>query len=185
MPDPSRDAQWYERRKRALVMASLGRAQYAYAFEPACGCGALTVALAQRCRRVLALDQDHASLHIARKATSQAPNVSCRGGVLPRQWPAGTFDLIVLSEWLYYLDVGQRDVVAARSRDALRADGDIVACHWRHPVPECGESAVSIHARLGASLGLPLSTAIDDEDFILHRWSNAPLTIAQAEGLCP
>jgi LmbE family N-acetylglucosaminyl deacetylase len=52
--DPWRAGSWYERRKRAVVLASLPRERYRRAFEPGCGTGELTRELAARCDAVLA-----------------------------------------------------------------------------------------------------------------------------------
>jgi LmbE family N-acetylglucosaminyl deacetylase len=54
--DPWRAGSWYERRKRAVLLASLPRETYGTAFEPGCGAGELSVELASRCRLVLASD---------------------------------------------------------------------------------------------------------------------------------
>ena len=56
-PDPWRVASaWYERRKRGLLLAALGREHYRHAFEPGCGTGELTRCLALRCAQVCAVD---------------------------------------------------------------------------------------------------------------------------------
>src|ERR1700755_2304248 len=104
MIDPSRDSRWYEQRKRALVTASLGQRRYQRAFEPACGYGALTRELAPRCAVLIAMDADEESVRAARAASSRDTHVSLSCARLPEAWPDGMFDLIVLSEWLYYLD---------------------------------------------------------------------------------
>jgi hypothetical protein len=49
-------SRWYERRKRATVLAALPDEHYDSAVEPACGTGVLTEALAERCDRLVAFD---------------------------------------------------------------------------------------------------------------------------------
>ena len=47
---------WYEVHKRMLTIACLPQERYARAFEPGCGAGETTAALALRCDSVLASD---------------------------------------------------------------------------------------------------------------------------------
>jgi hypothetical protein len=44
--DPWDTGSWYERRKRALMLAALPQERYGTALEPGCGTGELTVELA-------------------------------------------------------------------------------------------------------------------------------------------
>ena len=56
--------------------------------------------------------------------------------MLPGEWPTGSFDLIVLSEILYYFggaDLGQLLRLATL---ALRSGGHLIAVHWGHPAPD-------------------------------------------------
>ena len=47
------------------------------------------------------------------------------------EWPAtGRFDLILLSEVVYYLDAADVERLAARLRAALAPGGDVVLVHW-------------------------------------------------------
>ena len=66
--DPWRADSWYERRKRAVVLASLPRERYRRAFEPGCGTGELTLELAARCGAVLASDPVAEAVRRARAA---------------------------------------------------------------------------------------------------------------------
>ena len=56
---------WYEQRKRAVLLAALPRQRYASAYEPGCGNGELTAALAQRCVSLLASDGTDAGVALA------------------------------------------------------------------------------------------------------------------------
>jgi trans-aconitate methyltransferase len=121
----------YERRKFDLTVASLPRDRYAHAFEPGCSIGVLTQLLATRCDRVLATDPA-APLDEARRRVPDASVRFERSGV-PHEWPDDRFDLIVLSELLYYLDEAQRHDVLAHCLETLLPDGHLVLVHWRHP----------------------------------------------------
>lgn len=120
----------YERRKFDITAASLPAARYASAFEPGCSIGVLTQRLAARCDRVLATDPaaplDQARLRVPDQ------HVTFERSSVPHDWPDDTFDLIVLSELLYYLDEPNRREVLARSLQTLAPTGNLVLVHWRH-----------------------------------------------------
>ena len=98
---------WYEARKRALLLAALPQARYRSAFEPGCGIGELTLALAPRCDRLLASDFSARAVATARQRTAGLGQVEVQRQTLPDDWPlepgADRFDLIVLSELGYFL----------------------------------------------------------------------------------
>ena len=96
------ETHWYEKRKRAVTLASLPRERFACAFEPGCAIGVLTVELAARCDQLLASDISEAPLEVARRRLAGRGGVTLRRLRVPQQWPSGRFDLIVLSEIGYY-----------------------------------------------------------------------------------
>ena len=49
---------------------------------------------------------------------------------MPADFPEGAFDLVVLSEVLYFLDRREIDATAARVRAALAAHGHCLAVCW-------------------------------------------------------
>ena len=63
---------WYEQRKRAILLASLGEPRYRNAFEPGCGNGEMSVALAGRCDCLLACDGAASALDAARRRVPDA-----------------------------------------------------------------------------------------------------------------
>jgi SAM-dependent methyltransferase len=120
----------YERGKYAATLAALPRGRFRRAFEPGCSIGVLTRMLARRCGRLLAADISEASLDRARTRCRGMRNVSFRRLAIPVRWPEGTFDLIILSEVLYYLSrCGVRDT-ARRTMRSLRAGGVVILVHW-------------------------------------------------------
>lgn len=103
-PDPWRfTSSSYERDKYAATLAALPQARYRAAFEPACSIGVFTHALSERCERLLATDLVPAALEDARARCADRPHVEIRQGTMPADWPEERFDLIVLSEFLYFL----------------------------------------------------------------------------------
>ena len=158
---------WYERRKRALTLACLPRERFASAFEPGCSVGALTVELAGRCDSLLATDVAQAAVAQARARTAGLPGVRVALGGVPQDWPPGRFDLVVLSELGYYCDRDDLDLLCRRAAGSLTDDGVLVACHWRHPVPEYPLGGDDVHRALQSRSDLTLLARHVEEDFLL------------------
>jgi chemotaxis methyl-accepting protein methylase len=49
---------------------------------------------------------------------------------VPEQWPDGAFDLIILSEVVYYLHAKDVARLASRVTKALAQEGNVVLVHW-------------------------------------------------------
>ncbi|MDQ0017796.1 SAM-dependent methyltransferase [Variovorax boronicumulans] len=175
---------WYEARKRALLLAALPQAHYRRAYEPGCGIGELTLALAQRCDHLLASDFSAHAVDIARKRTSGLANVRVAHHQLPQDWPrdAGRFDLIVLSELGYFLDRDDMHRLAACCEDTLEADGILVACDWRPDFAQRSLSTREVHGAL-AALNLARLALHEEDDFVLQVWARDGRSVAQREGI--
>ncbi len=161
----------YERRKLGLLMSSLPRSRYRNAFEPGCAIGVTSAALAQRCDRLTAMDSAEAAVRQATARLQPHANVSVIPGLIPEAWPDEPYDLIVLSELLYYLDEGARREVADRVVATLEPSGDLVMVHWRHPFAEAAITGDQVHAELTDRLhdaGLQLVTSHVEVDFRLE-----------------
>lgn len=167
-PDPwGYETRWYERRKYALTVAALPREHYRRAFEPGCSIGVLTELLAPRCEAVVALElmPDVAARARARVAEHVAVNV----GRIPEDWPAGTFDLVVLSEVLYYLDEDGIAEVLAKLDACLAPAGHVIAVHWRGETdyPVTGDR---VHELLDQHAGLHRLARHVEEAFVLAAY---------------
>lgn len=130
-PDPWRfESSDYERAKYDATLAALPRAAYASGLEIGCSIGVLTERLAGRCGRLVALDVADAALDRARERCRGLDHVGFVRGQVPGDWPDGTFDLILLSEVVYYLDAADVGRLVGRVRETLRGGGDVVLVHW-------------------------------------------------------
>ncbi|MFD4628416.1 SAM-dependent methyltransferase [Streptomyces sp. NPDC058284] len=179
---------WYDRRKYDLTVAALPRPRYARAFEPGCSVGVLTELLAARCDRLLSTDRAASAVGTTARRTAGLDHVDVRRMTVPEQWPQESFDLVVLSELLYYFDEGTRARLLDRSVRSLHAGGHLVTVHWNHPVAEHTCTGRDIASRLDTLTGLSPLARYDDPDFTLtvheHRPDTAPaLSPARAEGL--
>ncbi|MBB6440589.1 PIG-L family deacetylase [Phycisphaera mikurensis] len=133
----------YERQKRAVTLAALPRPGYARALEAGCGIGVLTAELAPRCGELLALDVSPNAVERARVRLARHGHVRVGVAELPAGWPAGTFDLIVLSELLYFLSADEVADLSVRAAAALAPDGVCLLVNWTGPndLPLDGDAA--------------------------------------------
>ncbi|MEE3852246.1 class I SAM-dependent methyltransferase [Gordonia sp. LSe1-13] len=175
---------FYERRKYALTLAALSAERYHRVFEPGCSIGVLSAELALRSDQLECLDlSPRATALAADRLAVYGDRVSVRTGDLVADWPDGRFDLIVLSELLYYLDPHEVDGVVERLSDALTPDGEVIAVHWRRKVPDYPQSGDDVHDRLIAS---PLHhvAGYSDADLRLDVFTVGPRpSVAQRENL--
>ena len=109
----------YEQRRYGIAMAMLPDLRYRRAFEPGCSIGELTARLAFRADDAAG----HGLLADGRRAGAGAmpgprPRHRSQWASCPAAWPAGAFDLVVLSEIGYYFDRAElrADPVAERRR---------------------------------------------------------------------
>ncbi|RZL82795.1 MAG: class I SAM-dependent methyltransferase [Rhodococcus sp. (in: high G+C Gram-positive bacteria)] len=178
---------WYEHRKYAITLAALPRPHYRRAFEPGCSIGVLTAQLAARCDRIVATDVVPRALESARHRLEQdgvADRVELGRASLLDSWPPGTFDLVVLSEVLYYLTPGDLVTTLGRAVDSLEEGGTLLVVHWQHPVPEYPQTGRAVHEAIAATDGLDHAGSYRDEDFHLDVYTRGPVpSVAAAEGL--
>jgi LmbE family N-acetylglucosaminyl deacetylase len=170
---------FYEQRKRDLVCAVLPRDRFRRAFEPGCATGLLTARLSPRCDDLIACDVVDRAVALARERLAASPNVRIDSGRIPDEWPAGWFDLIVLSEVGYYCP--DLAALSGRIRAGLASDGVVVACHWRHDAPDHPHSADEVHRAVGAGLSKIASHV--EEDFLLDVWTRSGESVARTGGI--
>ena len=145
----------YERAKYAATLAALPRPHYARAFEIGCSIGVLTAQLALRCDALLAVYLSEAPLAAARARCADVPQVTFRRMAVPGDWPEGGFDLILLSEVVYYLDAADLARLASRVAGALHPGGEALLVHWTGETdyPLSGDAAAEGFI---AAAGLPV-----------------------------
>lgn len=173
---------WYERRKRALTLACLPNERYTNAFEPGCANGELTAKLAMRCDRLLASDGSDKAVSLARLRVKDYKNVEVRKAWVPQEWPQDKFDLIVLSEFLFYLKPQTVQDIAVLAQKTLMPGGVILACDWRHPVAQCVQTGEQVHEQLNNCIQLARQCHIEEPDLIMDMWHSGP-SIGAKEGL--
>ncbi|VFR42115.1 Methyltransferase type 12 [plant metagenome] len=170
-------SRWYEQRKRAVLLASLRQETYRNAFEPGCGTGELSAALAPRCQALLACDFAPQAAGLAAARTADWPHVRVQTRSLPAQWPADTektYDLIVVSELAYYLDAADLARFIERCVASLAPEGELLACHWRHDFHDRRQATHAVHAAYDCHPALTRLARHEDPDFLLQTWHHTP-----------
>ena len=182
-PDPWRIGEgFYEQRKRQILLGCLPEPRYASCFEPACGNGELSVLLASRCDRLLAADIASAPVDRAAARLAGDSGVRVRRLAVPADWPAERFDLIVLSEFGYYLSWPDWQAVVARTADSLTGQWTVIACHWLPDFAERQSDTEALHTELAARLPGRQVLQLRDEDFWLDVFSGRSESLAAREG---
>jgi protein-L-isoaspartate O-methyltransferase len=156
----------YERRKQAILFASLPRERYVRAFEPGCSIGMVTAELATRANQVVAMEIVPAIAERAWRRVSGQPNVQVRRGAIPEAWPEGEFDLVLLSEVAYYLTEPGLAKVIDHAMASLTDGGDLVAVHYTGTT-DYPMSGARVHEVLLAQPGLTRLVAHDEPEFSL------------------
>ena len=185
-PDPwSLTDRWYDQRKYAITMASLPQSRYRTAFEPGCSIGVLTAQLGARCDQLLAWDTVPSAVETAAARTADLPGVAVELGTVPEEWPSGLFDLIVISEFGYYLDASRLDKLIEQTVASLDLEGELVVAHWRHPIPDCSLRGDDVHQAFDAHPSLARLARHEEDDFLLDVHTRTPArSVAAREGLC-
>jgi 2-polyprenyl-3-methyl-5-hydroxy-6-metoxy-1,4-benzoquinol methylase len=126
----------YEKTKREATIAALDGRRFRSGLEVGCSIGALTYRLAECCDQFLGVDFIDEALAVARVTCRQRPWVSFQNVRIPLEWPQGQFDLIVLSEVLYFLSSEDSLCLAARCRGCLTVGGAILLVNWLDKSPD-------------------------------------------------
>jgi SAM-dependent methyltransferase len=160
----------YEGDKYRATLGSLTKDKYATALEVGCSIGVLTKLLSLRCVKLLAVDSSPTAIAAAQSMSDQ--NVTFRVAHLPAEFPKGMFDLIVLSEVLYYFDESDLERVAQSCIDSISEDGQIVLCHWlgETDYPLTGVEASELFARHIKPI-MPVRSILHDAIYRLERFS--------------
>ncbi|MGE0370746.1 MAG: SAM-dependent methyltransferase [Gammaproteobacteria bacterium] len=144
----------YEQAKYAATLSALGDGKFRSGLEVGCSIGVLTRLLAPRCEQMMGIDIVEAPLREARAWCADMPHVRFERMQVPGTWPAGRFDLIVLSEVLYFLSSDDIGRCADRVRSCLLPRASVVLVNWLgqtdDPTPGMAAAEQFIRATDGA-----------------------------------
>jgi SAM-dependent methyltransferase len=149
--DPWRSTSERELEKYEFTLAACGAGPFESGLELGCSIGVFTSMLAPRCRRLLAVDISEVALRRARARVASSPHVVLERRTLPEEMPAGTFDLIVCSDVVYYWP--PQDVLAfVRAIErSIVPGGRFVSVNWlgaAQTLQTGGEVSEFIHSNI-------------------------------------
>ena len=140
----------YEQEKYAETIRALEPRQYTRALEVGCSIGVLTEMLASQCDWLVATDVSATALDQARRRCAAHHNVDFQLVESAAQNVRGPFDLVVLSEVLYYWDEQDLGAFAEEMTRELTVGATVLLVHWRGPTdyPMSADDAVARFGRL-------------------------------------
>src|ERR1019366_8600966 len=125
----------YEKAKSDAPVAALDGRRFRSGLEVGCSIGELTHRLAGYCDQLLGVDFIDEALALARVRCGNQAWVSFRNVQVPLEWPEGQFDLIVLSEVLYFLSPADSLALTALCKRCLTTEGVILLVNWLDKTP--------------------------------------------------
>jgi SAM-dependent methyltransferase len=172
----------YEHERYRVTVQAAASPPAERCLELGCSIGVLTRQLATITSRLLATDVSATALRLAEQRCADLANVSFRCVSTPDQNFEGAFDLIVLSEVVYYWDDRDLDLVATGIFSALDPGGRLLLVHYlgETDYPKSGDEAVEA---LAARLAPHFSTAfaLRNDKFRLDLWRRDDPATAPAE----
>lgn len=162
----------YEAAKYLATIGALPARRYESAFEIGCSIGVLTAKLAPLCGTLLAVDVNEKALNQARARCAALTNVRFEKLGVPDDFPVGNFDLIVVSEVGYYLDVPDWTRAGGEIVSHLNGSGVVVLVHWTHFVADYPQTGDAVHESFaGENAGkLKHLNAERTDDYRLDVW---------------
>ena len=135
----------YEAGKYEETVAALPRGRYSRALEIGCSIGVLTARLSQKCESLIGLDVSEQALAKARARCEKLPGVRFERRMVPNEFPAGAFDLVVVSEVGYYWSDEDFDRVKSLVAEHQATGSHLILVHWLPFVEEHNRSGDAVH----------------------------------------
>jgi SAM-dependent methyltransferase len=163
----------YEKMKYGRTLATLEGRRFRRALEAGCSIGVFTAMLAPYCDELLAVDTSERAVELARERLSGSRHVRVERRTLPGEAPEGPFDLIVASEFLYYLT---KDLLLATLRcfeQELAAGGRLLVVHMRKEMEIYPLQGDEVHNLLNRHTRLANVLAVTEPEYRLDLFGDA------------
>jgi SAM-dependent methyltransferase len=172
-PDPwGFETSPYERKKYERTLDVLQGRRYRRALEVGCSIGVFTTMLAPLCDEVRAVDVSEKAVAAARNRLAGFPHARVERRRLPEQTPEGLFDLIVVSEVLYYWPEEVMLAALRRFEEVLAPSGVLLAVHWRKETKTYPLQGDEVHALLLEHTRLTNTTTIVEPEYRLDLFED-------------
>lgn len=150
-PDPWKfQSSDYERHKYAHTLSIVSEEPVRRGFEMGCSIGVLTLGLAKLCDRLIATELSERALAQARLRCASQDNIEFVLARTTIDGIEGHFDLMLLSEVVYYWDDMDLAAVGRAVSESLAPGGRLVLVHWlgQTDYPKSADDAVNGLRRL-------------------------------------
>lgn len=127
----------YELDKYQQTILALGGKYFANALEIGCSIGILTEKIADHCSFLLGVDISEKPIAIARERLKDRNGIQFGIFDIPREYPEGKYDLIMLSEVAYYLSKEDLELSRELIFDSLNSGGTLCLVNWRPQIEGC------------------------------------------------
>ena len=165
-PDPWKfETSPYEAQKYAVTVATIGQEPVERGFEMGCSIGVLTEQLAPLCGRLVATELSQRALEMARRRCAGHPHIDFVLAKTMTDGIDGVFDMMLLSEVVYYWDDRDMADVAAAISAHLGVGGRLVLVHWlgETDYPRSADDAVdALFRQLSEDVLITLEQRTDD-----------------------
>jgi SAM-dependent methyltransferase len=172
----------YEDHKYQVTLEAIATPHAARCLEVGCSIGVLTRRLAAVTGRLVATDVSATALEIAAERCADLRNIAFRQVSTPVESFQGVYDLIVLSEVVYYWDDRDLDLVAGGILGSLSPGGRLLLVHFlgETDYPKSGDDAVeALAARLAPRFSTALASRTEKFRLDLWRRDDGPGAAAQ------
>jgi SAM-dependent methyltransferase len=119
----------FEAYKRRVLLRACGARCRGRGLELACANGETTLRLVDRCLRLTAVDASPTAIAAAVRRIGHEPSLTLAVRRLPEEMPRGPFDLIVVSELVYYMTPNALRRLIPMIERALAPGGRVVVLH--------------------------------------------------------
>lgn len=151
----------FELAKRGVLLRACGPSKHGRVLELGCAIGETSRALLRLALRLLAVDASPTALREAARRTARNRRIRFERAILPGQMPRGPFDLIVVSELIYYLRPHYLNPLADRIHAALAPGGTMVILNHRRPFADAAIKPALAHHRMRRRLGRRMAVLRD------------------------
>lgn len=157
-PDPWKTwSSSFEQMKRRNLRHMVGTGRHGRVLEVAAGNGSNTSMLASRALRLTATEGTASGAELTARAVSGVPRTTVLQLDLAMPFPGPRYDLIVISEVLYYLDARTLSVLANNVANTLQPGGALVLAHHTAFFDDAQRSGADIHDLFLRRIRLPLT----------------------------
>jgi LmbE family N-acetylglucosaminyl deacetylase len=146
----------YEQVRFARTIEALGGRRFHSGLEVACAAGVLTERIAPHCDQLVAVDASREAIAHARRRLQQWTHIDIRVARMPDQLPDGRFDLIMLSDVLYYFGLRGLMEFLLAVIDRAQPDAMIVLVDYLGPM------GIAVNGEMAAEASIALAR--------LHGW---------------